>query len=123
MGLLAYGWLLEDNGHISLLPLGDNGEYKWLHLELSEQEKAFEVIKQKVVLKEIVGITLTWKDSKVGVDVLFPEENTILFSLTVNRKPLIGSEFSDVSWYLERIIPALISKGTMIEHISWSEAI
>jgi hypothetical protein len=121
--LLSNGWSMENNGHISILPLGDRGEHSWVDLELSEQNNVLDIIKEKEKRGEAIGVTLTWKDSNVGVDFLVFTKDTILFSLTINRKLLASSGFSDVSWYLEKIIPAITSCGVTIINTRWKELI
>jgi hypothetical protein len=119
--LLDFGWSLDDHGQITILPLGDKEEFNWTRLSLSEKDKAFEIIRLKEIAGEIIGLTLTWAGSDVGVNVLLDKGEKITFSLLINRKSLESCEFTDVSWYLGKIIPPLLSRKMSVTQISWTE--
>jgi hypothetical protein len=101
--------------------LGDRDAFNWTRLSITEIDTAFEILRKKEESGEIVEITLTWLESTTGVNVLFLEDNTISFSLTIDRKTLEQNDFTDVSWYLSRIIPPLVADKVLIEYIAWSE--
>jgi hypothetical protein len=122
-GLLASGWSLDDHGQINMLPLGDTDQSNWTGLNLEERERAFDIIGQKEVAEEVIGITLSWPANGIGVNAHFRPDGTIWFSLLINLRTLEKSEVTDVSWYLRRIIPPLVASGARIERIGWDQTV
>jgi hypothetical protein len=119
---LTAGWNLDDHGKITFLPVGDKGDFKWSKLELSEVESLYSAMDEKETCEEIIGVVLMWKKSMVGVTGLFYRDRKISFVLNVNRKQLRGcDEYTDVNWYIQRIIPPLISGGVNIISAAWQE--
>lgn len=121
--LSEFGWALEDGSQIHLLPLGDKGNYNWTILPASEKESALDILSKKEAVGEVPGVDLYWGET--GVSVLFSYEKRIVsFIFSINRRSLEEwQNFTDVNWYLQRIIPALTAKGIGIERIEFIENI
>lgn len=118
---LDWGWSLDYQGEISLLPLGDN--YNWTSLKTTEIEKVFNTFRKKSDAHETIGISLIWKGTDIGVNAHFYSDNSILFSIAINRKVLENTEFTDVSWYLPKILMPLTKRNIVVEFIEWRENI
>ena len=119
--LLNYGWTLNDYGRVSYLPIGVNGKYDWASDDISKCD-LISLIKLKEDIGEQVGIVMTWKDTLIGGQMLFYSDMKISFILSINRQEISNTNrFTDVTWYLEKIIPALASIDVNIESIKWDE--
>ncbi len=119
--LLSFGWSLNDNGKVSYLPPGVDDNFEWIHDDIKESN-LFSLLKKKELVGELIGIVLTWRDTGIGGQFLLRKDMSISFILSVNRKKISDINiFTDVNWYLEKIIPALTSKDVNIESISWEE--
>ena len=100
--VLSKGWNLNVYGQMSYLPLDDNDMYNWQHEQINE-EKLFKILSDKDGLKEPLGVSITWKDSNIGGELLTLSDIEIMFSIAINRKtiPLTEEEvITDVNWYL-----------------------
>ena len=120
--LLAFGWTLNDHGQICILPVGNADISDWVFMEY-DQAKAWQIIREKVDKDEDVGIVITWQDTLIGCAVTLKPGENIRFALNVHRQELPDcGHFTDVSWYLSKLIPALSYLHT-ISSISWNEFI
>lgn len=128
--LLDHGWNLDDQGTINYLPFGDKDEFSWQSLDLSQKEKFFRILAEKEKAEEIVGVViLDAKELTGGQLLIFPptmiegeEIRQIDFILDANRKKLDDMiELTDVSWYLLKFVPALLSSGLEISSVQWQE--
>lgn len=118
------GWSYDDYGMITYLPFNDNDKFDWRRANLTEFLEVAEVIKKKMINAEIVGMVLTWEDTKIGGEFLFYQENDFIMSLSSNRKTLAACyDYTDVSWYIKRLIPPIIDAGYTIESVAWKEDI
>ena len=114
------GWTTHREGHVVVLPLGDNDDFNWTSCAMSSAELA-ELIQKKCEAGEVIGIVLMWKDSDVGGNFHIDSNSSLKVALSINRVLLSESlPYSNVSWYLERILPALQSIGGT-QTIEWSE--
>jgi hypothetical protein len=115
--LLNSGWTMDVEGDIRLY-LGDGD---WAVFNILEESRVLSRIGQRGAA-ETIGISLRWQGTSHGLDVLFVENSpAITFSLTIHRRQLGNMNFTDVSWYLERVLPALVSSGLKIEELTRSE--
>ena len=122
--LVDSGWSYDDYGMITYLPLDDNDKFDWKRANLAEYLKVAEVIEKKIKKSEVVGIVLTWKNTGIGGEFLFYQENGFLISLSSNRKTLAACyDYTDISWYIKRLIPPVIKAGYRIESVNWKEDI
>jgi len=105
------GWNLEKNGKTSFLPYNDD-MYNWEEDYISEEE-LYNLLEKKQEEKEIIGLVLYWKETNIGIDMLFLDRQNISFGLNCNRVclDLEGmNNITDVNWYLSRILPCFKSK-------------
>lgn len=116
--LLSFGWCFDDYGKSSFLPIGDI-DYEWQSLEIPDDD-LLKIIFEKEKNEEIIGVVMTWKFSKIGGDFLFHKDGLISISLSINRETTL-TNFTDVTWYIDRIIPALQKHGIIIESLTFSE--
>lgn len=118
--LKNFGWTLNIQGFINILPINDNGLFNWTRLKIDEENLAEEIINQKQTLGELVGFSLVWKDTGIGGDFLL-QNGKIIFLATIHRQLLYdGGYFTDISWYLSKLIPPISSLLT-IENIVCEE--
>jgi hypothetical protein len=119
--LIDLGWSPIDNGGVSYLPLNDLDQFDWQHVPLEALADVHAVLRQKAQAGETVGIVLTWAQSGVGGEFLFSPDGTTVFSASVNRK-VVAAQVTDVTWYIERLLPALHRPPhTMVTQWSWRE--
>jgi hypothetical protein len=88
------------------------------------------VVIQALLAKEaqnyIVGWGLTWQsldENEIIMPIYYPESRTIDFDLNPFRKRVktLSGCITDLSWYLERIVPALEQTGSPITSIEFRE--
>jgi hypothetical protein len=117
--LISSGWTINDNGHISFLPVGDNDEYNWEWCDINKWETVDAIIDKKEKNGETIGLALTWKDTNIGGNVLFwKSREEFCFSLTSNRKKIGGDNlYTDFSWYLDKLITVLCNAEIQPEKI------
>jgi len=118
--LIHAGWTYNDNGKIVYLPLNDNGLYSWQTASIDCWHDVYDIICEKIRDNELVGLNLTWNDTMVGGQFLFhPDENKKLLSvnLTINRIKIDGTNDTDFSWYIPKIIEAIEEDGYKIKII------
>ncbi len=68
--LVNSGWTLTHDGYIGFLPLGDKDDFDW-KAEKIDIETLNSIIKEKECANELVGVTMTWKDTDFGGAFLF----------------------------------------------------
>ena len=120
--LLESGWTLDCNGDVSYLPLGDAGLFDWQHVPIEEQNKVFEEIRRKELQGELISLSMFWKDTLIGGEFLFSPKGDLAFIATAKRKTIQNCDrYTDVTWYLQRLIPPLRSGGLSFETIKWGE--
>ena len=122
--LLDSGWTFNDNGGISYLPVGDNGDFDWLLQTKISQKELMQILAEKEKKKELIGIVLTWQDTNIGGSVLFYNSGEISFILNVDRKILHGFnnfKMTDSNWYLVRLIPIFYRNNMPIKSFTFYE--
>lgn len=121
--LLSSKWTLNDNGKVSYLPLSDNGDYDW-KWEILSIEQLMNIIEKKEKQNETIGVSLTWENTNIGGALLIWNKGDFSFNLTINRK-LINNDTdistTDVSWYLEKLLPAFSEGGHIVESLSFEQ--
>jgi hypothetical protein len=117
---ISNGWNLNDFGHISLRALGDKDDYNWIELELGQVVELYEIIRHKVEANEDPAVVLMLNEIEVGaVTTFFPKENRINFLLMIGRKKHPDlPEWTDISWYIPKVIKPLLASGIIIEQIT-----
>jgi hypothetical protein len=122
--MLAHGWTINDYGKMGFLPVHDDDMFDWQREEINA-DKLMEIINEKNRLNERLGVSITWKESNIGGQLLTYGADEIGLVITINRQivPLRdGVTMTDVNWYLERIKPIFILKnGVTISSIKFSE--
>ncbi len=118
--LIEGGWTFNDYGHVSFLPVGDNGDYDWQWLSLQKQTEVWSILDQKIKNDEVIGIVLTTGKGLIGYELLIWEDRSSLCcNLSVNRKSLgEGSRLTDFNWYLNKIEPCFKKLGIPISSIN-----
>ena len=116
---LNNGWSVNDHGHISYLPSGDEDTFNWQHAAPESWPKIVETLKQKEKSHELIGLVMTWKDADVGGEFLFfPDGPKLSISWSVNRKTLKHcADVTDHSWYLAKILPPLLKACSVIASV------
>lgn len=114
------GWSFTDNGKFTYLPIGDD-DYCWESNNLSDDE-IFTFLKEKSKLDEVLGVSITWRDTNIGGQILFFTDFQISFSINNNIK-YTELGFIDVNWYLEKILPILNNNNIFYENLLYQELI
>ena len=120
--LLKQGWVIYDNGYKSFLPINDKGMFNWQWVPISQFTDAdlFAILSIKQSFQELIGVSLSWKDTDIGGEFLISDDLTLCISLTNNRR-INTYGLTDFDWYLSRIIPAIDRDEIFIEDISFTE--
>jgi hypothetical protein len=117
--LFASNWNFNDNGQISYIPLHDT-DFDWIRVDLNTVERVKQELIEKISHNEVLGIIVVWKNSEIGgVFNYFTSSNELSLMLTINRKIIDNTNFTDFSWYLERLAP--IFESIDIERIVCSD--
>lgn len=107
------GWqIFNPQNKVEYLPVGDDDNYDWQVDEISESE-VFDIISNKIALKEQVGINLYFSYGIEGVSLLAYDTKQIMLSLNIN-KLTVKDRYTDMSWYIENIIYKLLNYGVKI---------
>ncbi len=120
--LINYGWTLNDNGYTTYLPLDDDDNYNWTQESIGE-ESLMAIISQKELKREVVGLAMTWEHTGIGGAFLARIDGSVSVNLTINRKCIELSEnkFTDVNWYLHKLLFAFDNTEFSIETFSFEE--
>lgn len=95
------------------LALGDVDEFDWINRPLSQRE-LLNLLRQKERAAERSGVELL-HESGEGVQLLHLGDGVVSISPSVNRRRLSPeSRTTDLSWYLDRLLPAAsaVTAGT-----------
>lgn len=124
LNLIDVGWLPKDyDGSQTYLPLDDqDDDYTWTSNNISIN-KLLEILKQKQVLNQRIGLVLTWKDTKIGGEFFFLDDDSLMVSISVERQVIYNTNITDVSWYIEKIIPLLLGRNIVYESFKFFEHI
>jgi hypothetical protein len=117
--LLESGWSLNDHGAVNILPLGDDDTFTWTSYSPFAEQEVWTTLERKQAAGEKIGVTLLFGDSGVGGEFLIDSSGLVTFSATVERRQ--QGMWSDVTWYLERLLPAL-SRVARISSWEWAES-
>lgn len=121
--MLNKNWNVRYNGKINYLPLGDEDLFEWTENILTEDQLR-EIIKQKELQNEIVGIVFYWDDTNIAISMLKFQDNQISFNLNINRvviDSMKSTNITDVNWYLTKIIPCLNTEKSKICSVKFNQ--
>jgi hypothetical protein len=118
--LVRDGWRPNDNGRIVFLPRGDNEEFDWQARGLGEESFVWAELEWKASHQEALGLVLTWREDNVGGEFVIRPALSLSVSLAINRRTT-AKGITDVSWYLDRLVPTLEKLGQIVE-ARWAEA-
>ncbi len=100
------GWnICDSKGRISYLPIGDNDDYNWQDIYLSDED-FYNIVRIKQQNEEVIGIILFWKDNKTGITLLFINKDSIIVSFSINQRKIDMNDsrsMTDVNWYIDHI--------------------
>lgn len=117
------GWdYFDRQGEVFYLPVGDEN-YGWKSEKIS-RAKFNEIIEKKTANCETVGVSLFWKDSETGVNLLIFQKDRFTLMISINRKSISENpsfSLTDVNWYLKEIIVQLQAKGLPVNGYVFSE--
>lgn len=119
--LLGFGWSFNYEGGALYLPIGDE-YFDWERADF-DGDDLIAIIHRKEKNGELIGVTMTWKETGIGGEFLFRQDNTFSICLTINRKVLYEGRYTDVNWYLEKVVLAFVGSNIGIESINFSESI
>jgi len=118
---------LSHDGFIGYIPLGDKDVFEWQEKEISIKTLT-DILKAKQDANEIIGITMSWKDTGIGGDFLFwPKNELLTFSMNINgtRQTIeLESDYkiTDFQWYLPKLLMSL-NKVWTVEYFSFDQHI
>jgi len=114
-----YGWEFTEGNQTSYLPLSNGEEFNWQYSTINFDE-LWNLIQKKDLFCETIGVSLTWKNSQIGGQIIFDTKSNLLFNVCLNPKyiiPQIG--LVDTSWYLERLISPILQQGIKISSLKY----
>lgn len=107
--LCHFGWSLTYNGYISYLKLGDRDDFDWQSDKHMDTTKLQEIILQKELAHELVGLILYWLTDDIGIScIIYPDSISVNFAMNRKTIKIDGNyEITDFQWYLEKLLPPL----------------
>jgi hypothetical protein len=123
--LVRSGWEMNDYGKLSYLPLNDADDFVWKVEDINESSiiNLSNIFIEKERLGETLGVVMTWRRSMVGGNFLLFGNGEVSIIFNINRKVVLGTNITDVNWYLERIFPSFSAAGLVVESFKYSEHI
>lgn len=118
-GLVRDGWRLNDHGSIVFLARGDDDDFDWQSCDRGEESSVWAELEWKAQHQETLGLVLTWHEENVGGEFIVRPGLSLSMSLSINRR-MTARGITDVSWYLDRLVPSLEQLGSVVE-MSWEE--
>jgi hypothetical protein len=117
--LLASRWLGHSDGWWCV-PVGEDSS-EWNLVASNNIEDVKLLFRTKMRVQEVFGIRLWWEGGAVGGEFLILPNCEVVFSPTMNRVTL-GQRVTDVSWYLERVLPIFVREGgVVLDSWTWRE--
>jgi len=102
--LFSIGWNTNDNGKITYLT---NDDFDWESNEFDNQELITTILFDRFSNNKIVGIALTLPNLTGGLFHFLPGKNEVMILLNINRVKLQKIEFTDYSFYLDKLYPVI----------------
>lgn len=115
------GWkYINADNKVEYLPIGDDDDYDWQEEYMSKEElKTLIDLKQKN--GEKIGINLFYNDGTEGITLLADDTRQVLLGLSINRRTLSDSEYTDMGWYIERMLQKLREEKCQIDYYKIEE--
>lgn len=86
--------------------------FDWQRAPASELTTVINLLSALQRGSALAGLIVTLDSSGVGGDIIFTKDRLqLLFTATVNRRTIAQSSFTDLGWYLARLIPILEPLG------------
>lgn len=106
-GLASAGWSPAHEGKINFMT-----DFDWQYAGAAEHEQVLATMTAALDAGDVAGISL-WTPQGPGANLLaFPGGEKVSLSLDLDRRLYEGSAtFTDLGWYLARIVPPLESLG------------
>lgn len=105
---LQCGWFFDEQ-QVCFMPI-DGDDYSW-----STETANLSVIKSVFCVREkngkSNGIVLYFSEERVRISVVFYRDQQVFISIDSYVKSIEGTRIADMSWYLERILPAFDDKA------------
>ncbi|MBX7154897.1 MAG: hypothetical protein K1X91_08015 [Bacteriodetes bacterium] len=115
---LNCGWDLVNDGEIWILPIEDT-DFDWKIFKDTERDIVLNIIQNKYIRNELIGVVMTYKLTGHGVSMLLqPDLKSIKVICNINQKMLKDLNVVDFSWYLMKIIPILSKLKITIDSIT-----
>lgn len=126
--LLAHGWTPGYAGkQIMYFPLGDKGAFNWKFAAAPEWPQVQETLQQLNTKGERIGLDLSWQSSERGglfhFDAKTEPHTTELWTAWFDDRPLLSDcgWLTDHNWYIQRIVPPLLTAGVFIQSVQTSD--
>lgn len=96
-------WRFDVGESISYLPIGDK-DFDWKFLPKNEVKSVLEIIETKLKNSEMIGVSIYNLNIDSGFLVhYYPQSNSIMLLLNINRLKIRGTRFTNFSSYLTEI--------------------
>lgn len=118
---IDFGWGPREGCISTVLLAGDKDGFNWSECELTDND-IFSLAARKKELKEVSGVVMFWQDTNIGGSFLINNDGIISIQLNINRLKVDDCDFTDVSWYLKKIIPALSAARFSLDSYCFLEA-
>lgn len=102
--LFSIDWHTNDNGKITYLT---NDDFDWESDDLDNQELIMKVLFERFLNNKLVGIALTLPNLTGGLFHFLPGKSEVMILLSINRVKFEKTEFTDYSFYLNKLHPVI----------------
>jgi hypothetical protein len=107
------GWSLGQQGQASYAVENASGAFSWMAHE-GDRDKIIALLDDPARQQQWVGVALQHSATgALGHFFFHPQREEITFSPSNNRRTIAHTEFTDLPWYLETMLPDLHSVGLM----------
>lgn len=110
--LFEYGWRINDYNKTTYLI---NDDLDWESSELDDQDLIVKLLFERFLNNKIAGIALTLPNLNGGLFHFMPGKKEILILLSINRVKFKDTQFTDYSFYLEKLYP-VIRESTKVNY-------
>ncbi len=106
-------WGLAEPNGVSYAVEDDLGDLDWELFSREQPGDVLRVLDSPERVQQQVGLSIYHVDARTGGTLLFfPGRVDMSFVPEIDRRShAIGREFTDVPWYLEMLLPGLVSVG------------